>query len=218
MSAETPNSTPAAVMMTITEIAARDAVSKPTVSVKVKQLIEAHGLAVERDVRGRVARVNVAHYDHLREKFGNAIRAQAPRPASAHGGELPLPGGAAGVGGSSEESLEAAQRKRAWIEAERAEMRLAEDRAELVRVARIAESLRECGGKIAHIVDRLPHAADDLAAAVGRDGSHGLRVALKTIAQQMREDIASSLAAIADASPETEGPQSLQTEIEPAGG
>jgi hypothetical protein len=52
MTAETPNSTPAAVMMSITEIAARDGVSKPTVSVKVKQSDRGARPEVERDGRG----------------------------------------------------------------------------------------------------------------------------------------------------------------------
>lgn len=210
--------TPAAVMMSIAEIASRDGISKAAVSKKVKSLIADHALAHTLDARGRVAQVSAAQYDHLREKFGNAIRSQAPRKP---GDTLPLddaPPARSAPQPSSSDSLEAAQRKRAWIEAERAEMRLAEDRGELVRVAGLVESLRECGGKIAQIVDRLPHAADDLAAAVGRDGSHGLRVALKGLAQQMREDIAAAMNAIADASPETEGPQSQVAEPEPAGG
>jgi hypothetical protein len=210
--------TPAAVMMSIAEIASRDGISKAAVSKKVKGLIADHGLAHTLDARGRVAQVNAAQYDHLREKFGNAIRSQAPRQPRE---TLPLddpPPAAPPSPSASSDSLEAAQRKRAWIEAERAEMRLAEDRGDLVRVAGLIDAVRECGGKIAHLVDRLPHAADDLAAAVGRDGSHGLRVALKALAQQMREDIAAALAAIADASPETEGPQSQVAEQEPAGG
>ena len=39
-------------------------------------------------------------------------------------------------------------------------------------------------------VDRLPNAADDLAAAVAREGSHGLRVALKDLAVKLRGELA----------------------------
>ena len=200
MSAETANSTPAAVMMTITEIAARDGVSKPTVSVAVKKLI-ASGLEVERDARGRVARVNVAQYDHLREKFGNAIRAQAPPAPPAQHDTLPL------APDALDDSLIAAQTRRAHIEAERAALRLAEDQGDLVRKAGLLDAVSDAGVTIARIIDRLPQAADDLAAAVGRDGPHGARRALKEIAQKMREEIATALSAIAGEAPEFEGPQ-----------
>lgn len=188
-------------MMSITDLAKRDGIAKPTVSIKVKQLIIGHGLQVERDVRGRVCRVNAAQYDHLREKFGNAIRSQAPPKSSE---ALPLNDPLPSVPAASADSLEAAQRKRAWIEAERAAMRLAEERGELVRVASLGEAIGECGGKIVHIIDRLPHAADDLAAAAARDGAHGVRVALKAIAHHLREDIAAAMSEIAAASPEFE--------------
>jgi DNA-binding transcriptional ArsR family regulator len=51
---------PRAIMLSIGDIAQRDGVSKPAVSRKVKQLVEQHGLTVERDGQERVARVNVA--------------------------------------------------------------------------------------------------------------------------------------------------------------
>src|SRR5947209_8659504 len=94
MDTNTANTPPPAVMMSIAEIAARDGVSKPTVSIKVKGLVADHGLMVDRDGRGRVAKVNVAQYDHLREKYGDAHRAQtekkseAPPPAA---GNTPQP-------------------------------------------------------------------------------------------------------------------------------
>jgi hypothetical protein len=191
-------------MWTIGRIAERDGVSKQAVSKKVQALAANHGLEITRDARGRISAVNVAGYDHLRERFGDATKAQAPARDDVD--ELPLPSAAVGKpkGG---DSLDEAQRQRAWIDAERARMRLAEEKKELLRADGVCDALDVCGAEIARIIDRLAISADDIAAAVGRDGAHGVRVLLKSIAQKMRADIATALAAIAADAPELEEPQ-----------
>jgi biotin operon repressor len=189
------------VMWPIGRIAARDGISKQAVSKKVKGLSADHGLQVDRDTRGRIVAVNVAAYDHLRSKFGDPSKAQSSADYSSD--ELEPPSGRTG---RSPDSFEEAKRQLAWIDAERARMRFAEEKKALVRVAGVVEATTECGQEIARIIDRLPQAADDLAAAIGRDGTHGARVALKRLAQRMREDIAAALATIAGATPEFEEP------------
>jgi hypothetical protein len=191
------NDSPRAVMMSIAEIAKRDGISKPGISRTVKRLVSDHGLTVERDAQGRVAAVNVAEYDHLREKFGNAFRAQAPAKTETPPLDAP-PLAKAG------DSLDEAQRQKAWIDAERSRMRLAEEKRELIRVSAVVDAVGACGMEIARIIDRLPNVADDLAAAIGRDGVHGVRVLLKSLAQKIRTDIAEALSAIAAAAPEFE--------------
>jgi hypothetical protein len=198
-------------MWTIGEIADRDGISKQAVSAKVKALAANHGLEVTRDGRGRISAVNVAHYDDLRARYGDATKAQAPRGAD----ELPLPGGGRGKsrGAAGEDSLEEAQRQRAWIDAERARMQLGAARKELLPSTRFNLALDECGAEIARIVDRLTASTDEIAVAVGRDGVHGVRVLLKSIAQKMRGDIATALAAIAAEAPELEEPQAQELQI-----
>jgi hypothetical protein len=46
---------------------------------------------------------------------------------------------------------------------------------------------------IAGVLDRLPNAADDLAAAVARDGVHGARVGLAKETTRLRSEIAATL-------------------------
>lgn len=181
-------------MWSIGQIAERDGVSKQAVSKTVKRLVDAHGLQVARDPRDRIVSVNVAAYDHLRAQFADPSKAQAPKKTPAPD-ELPLP---------RADTYDEARRQQAWIAAERERLSLGELKKDLVRVAGVIEAVSDCGTEIARIVDRLPQAADDLAAAVGRDGAHGVRVALKNLAQKMREDIAAALAAIAGQAPEFE--------------
>jgi|SRR5947209_10835969 len=191
---------PTAVMWTIGEIADRDRISKQAVSKKVSALVDHHALEVRRDGRGRISAVNVAQYDHLRERYGDATKAQAPR----HDSELPLTSGSAGAMRGGQDSLEEAQRQRAWIDAERARMRLAAERRELVSAASFDSALIDCAAEIARIIDRLTSSTDEIAAAIGRDGAHGVRVLLKSIAHKMRDDVANALLAIAAGAPELE--------------
>lgn len=176
---------PRAVMMSIAEIAARDGVSKAAVSRKVKQLAEKHGLTVERDGQGRVAAVNVAEYDELRGRFGDPSKAQAPAAAAAPSTQ------------AKSETYDEALRQKTWIEAERARIRLSQEKGELVEAAALGAALGECGGKISRVVDRLLGRCDDMTAAVAKDGVRGLRVLMKKIVFDQKSEIANVLESVA---------------------
>lgn len=193
----TVDATPRAVMWPIGKIAERDGVSKQAVSKKARALVEKHGLSVDRDDRGRIAAVNVAEYDHLRGRFGDPSKAQAPRPTANAAAPASQPAPA-------NESYDEALRQKTWHEAERRRLELEELKGELIRVARVADALQVCGEEINRIVDRLPSMTDDLANAVARDGSHGLRVALKRLAARIRGEIAEAMRTIASRAPEQE--------------
>lgn len=175
-----------AVMWTAQAIAERDGVSKQAVTKQARRLAGEHGLAVERDGRDRIIKLNVVQYDALRQRFGDASKVQAPKPKA----EARMP---------AADSRDEAMRRQAWIEAERARLSLDELTGKLVRVADITAALAACGEAIAGIIDRLPNAADDIAAAGARHGSHGLRQALADEAHRLRREIAAALRAVASA-------------------
>ncbi|MDI4231435.1 helix-turn-helix domain-containing protein [Bradyrhizobium sp. Arg237L] len=172
-------------MLSIAEIAKRDGVSKPAISRKVKQLVDQHGLVVERDGQGRVSAVNVAQFDELRGRYGDPSKAQATAAASS----------TASV--KSSETYDEGLRQKIWIDAERARIRLAQDKGELVEAAELAAALSECGGAITRVVDRLLSHCDEMAAAVGKDGVHGLRVLVKKISFDLKTEIADALESVA---------------------
>lgn len=177
---------PRAVMMSVGDIARRDGVSVPNVSRRVKRLVEQHQLHVERDPQGRVALVNVVQYDELKNRFGDPSKAQAPaRPSSS---VLPS---------EPNESLDEARRVLTWTEAERAKLKLEAEQRLYVRVEELESALGAAAEAIIDIVDRLPQASDDLAAAVARDGVAGLRNALKRMAVDYRTEIADALSGVA---------------------
>lgn len=168
------------VMLSIAEIAQRDRVSKPTVSIAVKKLVERHGLYVERDRRGRVMAVNAAQYDLLRDKVGDPSKAQAPIQE-----EAPQP--------SDVETYDDALRRKTIYAAERERLRLAEDRGDVIPADRVAAAGATLAATILAVIERLPQSADDIAAAVARDGAHGARVELRRLCSNLRVSIAEAI-------------------------
>ena len=178
---------PRAVMWAIKQVAERDGVSKQAVSKRVKRLVDQHGLAVERNAQGAITALNVAEYDHLNGRYSDPSKAQAPR----------LPDATV-----QSESYDEALRQKTWHEAERRRIELDELKRRLVRVDEVLPALDDCADAIVLTVDSLPSLADDLAAAVAREGIHGLRVELRKIAADMRKNIAKALTAVAKTMPE----------------
>jgi len=174
--------TPSAVMMTIAEISQRDGVSKAAVSTQVKKLVE-RGLKVTRDARGYVSAVNVAQYDQIRERIGDPSKDQRPADLES---ETRAP-----------DSYDEALRRRTWYEAERKRLELEEQIGKLIRVEELGAATDEIGGAIVAIMSQLPNETDALAAVVAREGTHGLRIALKTLENRLRRDIAKALSALA---------------------
>jgi biotin operon repressor len=176
----------AAVMWSVSRIAARDGISKQAVSKKVRELVGL-GLTVETDGQGRVTAVNSAEYDRLRARTDDPSKAQAPADKPTRD--------------AGPKSYDEALRQKTWYEAEKRRLELEELKGQLVRADAVADAVASCGGAIATICDRLANAADEFAAALAKGGVHALRLALKEAARQQRVDIAGALAAIADAAP-----------------
>ncbi|WP_342106360.1 helix-turn-helix domain-containing protein [Methylobacterium sp. SI9] len=180
-------------MMSIAEIAARDGVSKPTVSIAVKRLVEQHNLSVQRDRQGRVALVNVVQYDRLRGQHADLSKAQAPRPAALEAA-LAMPAGPAMPIDPSAPVYTVEQARNMAYKAELARLDLEERQGKIVHVDAVRACALRAGEEIVRVLERLPQAADDLAVALTREGSHGVRLVLKQTVLTMRRDIADALA------------------------
>jgi DNA-binding MurR/RpiR family transcriptional regulator len=173
---------PRAVMMSVTALAARDGVSKAAISKKVKRLRDS-GLAVELDGQGRVALVNSVQYDELAKRYADPAKVQAPAVVRV----LPE---------ATSESYEEARRQLTWVEAERARLKLEAEQKLYVRVEDLEVAATRIGETIVETVDQLLQQSDDLAAAVAREGIHGLRNALKKLATEMKADIADAMSVL----------------------
>ncbi|WP_141245801.1 hypothetical protein [Mesorhizobium sp. WSM3862] len=176
------------VMATPADVAARDGVTKQAVTKLVRRLVDVHDLPVERDARDRIIRFSLAHYDHYRgefassEKIAAAARKDAPSAPSAN----------------SSTSRDEALRQEAWLKVGREKLRRQEHIGQLVRADRMREALTVCGREIQSSIARLQNKADDMALAVSREGAHGLRVLLRSIAFELNTEIADRLGAIVE--------------------
>ena len=113
--------TPAALMWRASQVAKRDGISVQAVTRKVRHLAEKHGLTIERDSRGRIVAFNIAQYDHLRNRYADPSKAQVASAPSMDG---------------TANSYDEALRQKTWIEAERARLKLDEERGELRETCR----------------------------------------------------------------------------------
>jgi hypothetical protein len=171
---------PDAVMWTIAQVAARDGVSRPTVSVRVKRFREQHGLHVETDGQGHVARLNVAQYDALRGRYDDPTKAQQRTPDPKR---------------SDHESYDEAIRQKTWLDAEKRRLEVDELKGRLVDAAVFAATLDKIAARFKDLVAMFEESADDIAVAVGRDGGRGARAECKRIGFEIATVFADFLAA-----------------------
>lgn len=178
------------VMATPADVAARDGVTKQAVTKLVRQLVEKHGLPVERDSRDRVVRFSLAHFDHYRGQFASSEKTAAVRKE-----EPTAPADPAKSSTSRDEAL----RQEAWLKVGREKIRRQEEIGQLIRADRTRDALTVCGREIQSLIARLQNKADDMALAVSREGAHGLRVLLRQISFDLNTEIAEKLAATVEA-------------------
>jgi len=181
-------------MWSVGQIAERDNVSPPAVSKAVKKLIEEKpDTPVERDGRGRVSRVSLAHYDHFRQRFVNPAKASAPiRLASEPASNIPA---------DQSSSFDEARRQAEWLKVGRERIRHQEAMGQLVRKDVLEGAVKAIGLEIRTVLQRLPNRADEVAMAVSKEGVHGARLVLRKISFEIGNEVADHLGAVADTAP-----------------
>jgi DNA-binding MarR family transcriptional regulator len=113
--------------------------------------------------------------------------------------------------------LSHAQARKTQIGADIAQLQLDELKGLLVRVADIAAGAAMQGETLARRIDQmLPEWADDLAAVVAKDGTAGLRAALKGKARELRGALAEAFAALASTPAHEDGNRMVELEAEAA--
>jgi hypothetical protein len=185
------------VMWSISQIAARDGVSKPAVSKTVKKLIEDRpDTPVERGGQGQVMKISLAHYDHYRQRFVNPAKASAPIRSIVPAASVPPI--------NPSDSFDEARRQSEWLKVGREKIRHQEECGQLVRRDRLEDGHKAIGAELLSIIRRLPNRADDVALAVSKEGVHGVRVLLRQIAFEIGNQMADKLAELAETAPEND--------------
>lgn len=179
--------------LSISDIARRLNITVGPVSRQVAKL-EARG-AIATRMEGSKKLVDFDAYMATKRRTEDAVRAENGRKARREPDD-PAPdlfsGGNAGSGGSD---LASQQARKTRAQADLAELQLQKARGLVVDLAAVEDAMARAGGRLARGLDALPGRADELAAVVARDGSAGLRGALKAVVRELRERLAADMTA-----------------------
>lgn len=184
------------VYMAAADIAARDGVTRQAVSKQVARLIAQHALDVRRDHNGRVVAINVVDYDRHLKRFGDSAQV---RPASRTSARPDAPATPAPLVDESD-TLDGMRRQKLVQETELLRLEAGERKGRLVRHDAMVEAAQRLAEEIGRALDLVGH-ADTLAAAMQREGLHGLRRELKALEHRMRVNVADHCQALAIAAP-----------------
>lgn len=188
---QTPDTTPDGLWVSGSELAKLKGVTKQTVSEKIARLVEAGKLEVKPG-KGKAKLVNVAAYDRAVGETTDLSRQQGAATKAASSGE----------GAQRDPTFTKHQADKAGYEAELKRLDLEERLGRLRSVEEIEAAAVACGEAVVRLVDQIVLRADEIAAAVAKDGVMGARTALKAIQFDLRTRIAEAytvLAAGADA-------------------
>ncbi len=191
MMSQTPDTTPAAaegLWVSVSALAGLKNVTKQTVSEKVARLV-ADGKIEVRPGKGKAKLINVAAYDRALGETTDLAReqgAQTRRDADP-------------AASPRDPTFTKHQADRAGYEAELKRLDLEERLGRLRTVADIEDAAVKCGETVVRLIEQLVLSADEIAAAVAKDGVTGARASLKTIQFELRTKIAEAFGKIAAA-------------------
>lgn len=190
------------VWLTITELADRLGVRKSTVSEKVAALT-ADGLIETKPGKGRTKLVHLASYLRATGQAGDAAKEAGAATRAALAAETALPLADAPPTASNNPTFRDAQTREKELAADLKELELKQRLGELVAVADLAGVAEQAAEQMVAALDRLPTRAEDMAAAVGRDGTAGARAQYKRDARDLRASIAEAFKRLLAISPAT---------------
>ncbi|WP_296713150.1 winged helix-turn-helix domain-containing protein [Rhodoblastus sp.] len=194
--------------LNISDLARLRGITKGPLSRRVKRLEEGGFIATKTGERGQKL-VNVAEFDLAAERTVDAIRAQngrkprkGPAPVADKAMSPPM-----GDGEDDDFSpvLAKEQARRVAYQADLAKLQRDEKLGKLLPIENIAEAAAQCAEALNRVIDQLPARADEIAAAVAKDGEAGVRNFLRSVARDMRERLADEMQRLATMSGEAPG-------------
>lgn len=166
--------------LTVTELAERLGLDKSAVSKRLRRLADT-GVAISTmPGKGRELLVNVAEYERAVGTDGDQARRLASKGAADEPESL-----------SASYSREQAREKSFSADLKRLD--LEERLGKLLPVDQVAAAATRVGEVLVRAIEQVPGRADDCAAAVLKDGAQGARSVLKSVARDLREDLAKAL-------------------------
>lgn len=178
--------------LSISDLAARKGVAKQTIAERVTRF-EAQGLLTSRPGRGRAKLVNLAEYDRVAGETTDLGREQG---AATRRGATAAPSAWPPTSTGTDPVYTQEQARKMAYSADREKIALGEDLERLVPVDLLRDEVLSVFAPIVARLDRLDGRADEVAAAVARDGGAGARAWLKAFKVELRNHIADGFAAV----------------------
>lgn len=156
-------------------------VSKQAINKRVRRFVD-EGL-IELDARGRL---RLSDWERVAEEVTDPGRLIAQAMDAARDVEAP----AGRAAGKADGSYAREKAKGAQLDNELKQIALERERGRLLPLEDVTEAMARCAEVMVREIDQLPARADDLATAVSRGGVDGVRQALKSVAREMRDQLA----------------------------
>ncbi|WP_022722956.1 hypothetical protein [Rhodopseudomonas sp. B29] len=177
----------AGLWLSISDIARQKGKSRQAIAKRVAGLVEA-GLVDTKPGGDGTKLVNLAQFDRAIGDTGDAVKEGAAQ-SRAEADIAPA--------GDGSPALRDHQARAAQYTADLKFLDLEERLGRLVPIVDVTDGANRAAELIIREIDRLPSHAETLAAAVGKDGPQGARVALKDIARDIRTVIAEAMGVLA---------------------
>ena len=178
--------------LNVSELARARGIDKAAVSRRVARLVEIGALETRPGARGTKL-INVAAFDRAIGEVGDLAHAQGPDLDDA---PLLTPAQPPAETASATYTREQAREKS--YAADLKKLDLDERLGKLVTVESVQAGAVRLAETLVRQIDQITGRADDIAAAVAKDGLQGARAALKTVARDIRESMARELERLAD--------------------
>lgn len=154
--------------------------------------------------------INAAAADHALGQGRERVLLEPDDLLAAAESELAAPRASAPASARPEqhENIAALTKARTETEiyrAERARIELDEKRGKLLKVEDVVASMEKCAAVIVRELEALPNFADEIAAAIAKDGAGGARSVLKRVAREVRTQLEQNMRLAAAADRDLEG-------------
>lgn len=174
-----------AVLVTISDLARREGVSKQAISKRVARFAAENKLTVHDGPRGSRL-VSLAEFDRVVGQTADLGRTAAA--ATVRRAAEP----------SASHAFTSEQARHKAYQADLAQLDLEERLGRLVPTAKLAEAGSRIAEAANRVIDAFAGRADDVAAAVHKDGTPGARAELRTMSRDLRAALARELVGLAD--------------------
>ena len=190
--------------LSLTQIAALKHTSKQAVSKRVKRLSETGLLSTRQGPSGSLL-VNLAEYDRVVGETTDFVRASKGTRAAGASKTHSVITEAASSESVTSPSLNFQQARKASYDADLKKLELDERLGKLLPIQDVEAAMIACAGSMVRQIEQITARADDIAAAVARNGSAGVRAELKKIVHELRDTLARELRILSQQAEEGQG-------------